>query len=197
MPGLRAEDLHEKRRAQQSGTRFIFVVDASGSHAVSQRMRLVKGAVTALLDRSARRHDEVVVVAFRGAAASVVLEPTQDLDEAQSALAYLPTGGRTPLAHGLELAAGYVTDATALIVLTDGRANVPSRGEDAWEDAVNAAGAIKCPALVIDSETGPQRFGRARQLADAMRATYAELDALDETEALRLMRASHDASWHR
>lgn len=152
--------------------------------------------MTALLDRSARRHDEVVVVAFRGASASVVLEPTQDLDAAQSALAYLPTGGRTPLAHGLELAAGYITDATVLILLTDGRGNVPSRGDDAWEDAVSAAGAIRCPSLVIDSEATSPRVGRARELADVMRATCVALEDLDDTQVLRLLRASNDASWH-
>lgn len=186
---LRSEDLHEKRRAPRSGTRFIFVVDASGSHAVQDRMRAVKGVVSALLDRSAGRDDEVVVIAFRGASASVVLEPTRSLDAAHAGLVYLPTGGRTPLADGLELAAGYVTDASTLVLLTDGRANVPSRTADAWVDALAAAEAIRCPALVIDSEVGPSLLGRARELASAMRAQYATLDGLDDTGVLRLIRS--------
>lgn len=186
---LRSEDLHEKRRAPRSGTRFIFVVDASGSHAVQQRMRTVKGVVSSLLDRSAGRDDEVAVIAFRGASASVVLEPTRSLDAAHASLVYLPTGGRTPLADGLELAAGYITDASALVLLTDGRANVPSRSDDAWADALAAASAIRCPALVIDSEVGPTPLGRARELADAMRASYAPLDRLDDAGVIRLLRA--------
>jgi magnesium chelatase subunit D len=186
-PTLRADDLHEKRREPQGGTRFIFVVDASGSHAVQQRMRAVKGAVTALLDRSTRRHDEVVVIAFRGASASVVLEPTGSVDDADAALAYLPTGGRTPLADGLVCAARYVTDSSVLVLLTDGRANVPNVSDDPWSDALSAARAVSCPALVIDSETDPHARGRARELADAMRATCIAIDALEETEIVRLV----------
>jgi magnesium chelatase subunit D len=185
-----ADDLHEPRRAPQAGTRFLFVIDSSGSHAMRQRMRLVKGAVGGLLDASIRRHDEVAVVAFRGASAEVVLSPTRSVDEARLALAYLPTGGRTPLAHGLELAAELVTPSTLLILLTDGRANVASRGADPWTDALQAAGAIACPALVIDSESDPQLAGRARQLADAMGAACVPLDGLDETGLLQIARSA-------
>lgn len=183
------EDLHEPRRAPQAGTRFLFVIDSSGSHAMRQRMRLVKGAVNGLLDASLRRHDEVAVVAFRGTSAEVVLPPTRGADDARRALVYLPTGGRTPLAHGLELAATLVTPSTVLILLTDGRANVAARSADPWTDALQAAAAIACPALVIDSESDPQLAGRARQLADAMRAACVTLDSLDERGFLQLARA--------
>jgi magnesium chelatase subunit D len=149
---------------------------------------LVKGAVAGLMDTSVRRHDEVAVVVFRGAAAEIVLHPTCDAQEARAALTYLPTGGRTPLAHGLELAAGLVTEDTAMVLLTDGRANVPSRTEDPWADALDAAAAITCPVLVIDSETGPHPSGRARQLADRMHGTHLALDALDEVRLLDLVR---------
>ena len=107
---LRVEDLHEPVRAPRASTRFILIVDSSGSHAIHDRMRLVKGAVSGLLEASHGRHDEVVVIACRGAEAHVLVEPTSSRDDADRALEYLPTGGRTPLAHGLELAAGYVTD---------------------------------------------------------------------------------------
>lgn len=186
-PGL--DDLHEKVRAPIGGRRFVFVVDASGSHAVQQRMRFVKGAILAMLDQSAHRPDEVVLIAFRGTSASVVLPPTRSRDDAATALAYLPTGGRTPLAHGLELAAQYVTDSTTLILLTDGRANVPSRSDDAWADALGAVSALTCPALVVDSELGPHQTGRARQLADALGAAHVRLDDVDTTSMLRLVQA--------
>ena len=61
-----------------------------------------------LLDSTYGRHDEVVVIACRGGAASVLVEPTPMLGDAQRALEYMPTGGRTPLAHALELAATYI-----------------------------------------------------------------------------------------
>jgi magnesium chelatase subunit D len=126
-PDLRRDDLHERMRARRAGSRYIFIVDSSGSHAVQARMRLVKGAVTGLLYASHQRGDEVVVISCRGAAAEVLVEPTSSKDDAERALEYLPTGGRTPLAHALELAAGYVTDHAVVIVVTDGHANVPHR----------------------------------------------------------------------
>jgi magnesium chelatase subunit D len=195
LPGR--EDLHEKVRLPIAGTRFLFVVDASGSHAARDRMRLVKGAVRALLDASARRHDEVAVIAFRGSSASLVLEPTTCRDAAERALAYLPTGGRTPLAHGLELAGRYVNGRTVLVLLTDGRANVPLTSDDAWADALAAAAALLCPALVIDSESGPHAIGQSRVLADTMHATYLPLDGLGDEEIVRLCTATSMADRQR
>src|SRR6202044_2341231 len=98
---------------------------------------------------------------------------------------YLPTGGRTPLAHGLDLAARYVTLRTVLILLTDGRAHVPLTSDDGSADALAVAAALTCPALVIDSETGPHPLGRSTLLADAMRATCIRLDGLDAARAIR------------
>ena len=185
-PVPRREDLQEKLREPQSGTRFLFVVDSSGSHGVKDRMRLVKGAVAGLLKVSSRRRDEVCVVAFRGTSADVVTEPTRDLEVAIQALEYLPTGGRTPLASGLELALQYVTPFTVMVILTDGRANVPSKGADAWADALAAAESIRCPVLVVNTENSIGATGRPIALAEAMKATHIRLDDLDAEQQLIL-----------
>lgn len=185
---LERQDLRERVRAPQRATRFILVVDSSGSHAVSDRMRLVKGVAGGLLDVSHGRHDEIVVIGCRGARAEVLVEPTSSRDDAQRALEYLPTGGRTPLAHGLELAAGYVTDQALAIVITDGRANVPTRSEDAWADTQQAAKALSCAALVIDTEEARSATGRPRELANVMRGGYARLSELDPSQVLTIVR---------
>ena len=183
-----ADDLHERRRASLAGTRYLFVVDSSGSHAVQDRMRLVKGAVNGLLGAAHGRHDEVVVIACRGASASVLVEPTSIVDAARRALDYMPTGGRTPLAHALELAAAYVTDATVVVIVTDGHANIPTATDDPWADTLSAASALGCPALVIDSEDGQQATGRPRQLADALRGACVRLADLDQVSVLHVIR---------
>ncbi len=187
-PQLRAEDLHERVRAPRAGTRYIFIVDSSGSHAVQDRMRLVKGAVRGLLEASHGRHDEVVVIACRGASAQVLVEPSSSRDDVERALEYLPTGGRTPLAHALEVAARYVTDHAVAVLVTDGHANVPSRTDDAWADAQAAASALGCLALVVDTEDDRHPTGRPRQLAEAMRGSYARLADLDQPGVLRVIR---------
>jgi magnesium chelatase subunit D len=182
------EDLHERVRAPQVGTRYIFVVDSSGSHAVHDRMRLVKGAVTGLLEASQGRHDEIVVITCRGASAQVSIEPTSSRTDVERALEYLPTGGRTPLAHALELARRYVTDDAVVVVVTDGRANVPSRTDDAWLDAQTAARALGRPALVVDTEDDRQPSGRPTQLAEALGGACIRLTDLDSATVIRLIR---------
>jgi len=187
---LLPSDLHERVRQPRNATRFILVVDSSGSHAVADRMRLVKGVAAGLLDSSYGRHDEVVVIGCRGPSAEVIVEPTASREDAERALEYLPTGGRTPLAHGLELAAGYVTDHSLAIVVSDGRANVPTRTDDAWADTQAAASALRCGAVVIDTEDVRGATGRPRQLADVMGATYTRLDALDPSQVITIVRGS-------
>ncbi len=169
-PKPRLEDLYEKVREPLVGARFLFVVDSSGSHAARDRMRAVKGAVAGLMERSMRRRDEVAVIVFRGEAAEVLVEPTNDVTAVLAALEYLPTGGRTPLADALEVAHRFVTDETLLVLVTDGRGNVPTSSKDAWSDALEAAARIQCPALVVDTESSDQVLGRSKELAGAMRA---------------------------
>jgi magnesium chelatase subunit D len=94
-------------------------------------------------------------------------------------LEYLPTGGRTPLVHALDLARSYVTETTVLVLLTDGRANVALGTGDPWQEAVDIAGQIKARALVIDTENSTERIGRLRDLARALGAEYVSLDNLE------------------
>jgi magnesium chelatase subunit D len=175
----RVQDLYEKVREPLVGSRFLFVVDSSGSHAARERMRAVKGAVVGLLERSLRRHDEVAIVVFRGESAEILVEPTSDVAAVLAALEYLPTGGRTPLAHALELAQQLVTPETLLLLLTDGRANIPFRTEDPWMDALQAASGLRCTALVVDTESGANALGKAADIAAAMGAEYIKMETFE------------------
>jgi magnesium chelatase subunit D len=181
---LRVSDLHERVRKPKTGTRYLFIIDSSGSHAAQERMRLVKGAATGLLERSFKKDDEVAMIVFRGSAAQVVLEPTQNVADAMSTLEYLPTGGRTPLAHALDLARTYITPSTLLIVLTDGRANVAMGTADPWVEALEVASSLNCRALVIDTENAAQPLGRTLKLAEALGARYFALGDLQESDRL-------------
>ena len=182
----RVEDLHERVREPRSGTRYLFIIDSSGSHAAQQRMRLVKGAISSLLSRSFKRRDEVAMIVFRGTSAQVVLEPTQVLPDALAALEYLPTGGRTPLAAALDQARGYLTPTTLLILLTDGRANIPLHGGDPWQEALDAAQVMSCNAIVVDTETAAERLGQCEELAKILGARYLSLEQLGEIEHLSI-----------
>ena len=182
----RLSDLHEKVRAPRSGTRYLFLIDSSGSHAAQQKMRLVKGAILSILNRSFRKDDEVVFIGFRGTNARVLLEPSHQIDDAATALEYLPTGGRTPLAHALELAKTYLTPSAFLTLVSDGPANISLRGDDPWREALTIAQEFNCRALVIDTETPEHRIGRISELALVLRASLIPLAEIEDLEVLEI-----------
>lgn len=183
----RVVDFHERIRKPRANTRYLFVIDSSGSHAAQERMRLVKGAVSSLLANTFRNGDEIAMIVFRGTSAQVVLEPTRLAEDAFAVLEYLPTGGRTPLAHALTLAQEYITPTTILVLLTDGRANVAVASGDPWQEALCLASKIRVPALVIDTEDSNERLGRPRQLAEAMGGEYISLETLEVSDVVVAM----------
>lgn len=185
---VKRSDLHQNVRRGKTANLILLVVDASGSMAAQQRMEAVKGAVLSLLTDAYQQRDEVAVISFRGESASILLTPTRSVEQAELALRELPTGGRTPLSHALQLALDMLekTDTRnappLLIVLSDGKANVAlQENGDPWRETLALADLIAeraIPALVLDTETGYLRLGRANQLSQAMGAEYLTLEAL-------------------
>ncbi|MFM9978267.1 MAG: VWA domain-containing protein [Sphingomonadaceae bacterium] len=180
---IRRDDLRIRRFQNRSETTTIFAVDASGS-AAAARMAEAKGAVELLLTRAYSQRAQVALVAFRGEGAEVLLPPTRSLTRARRLLAELPGGGGTPLAAGLATArtlalAERARDRTpSLVVLTDGRGNVP--GNSAQSDALAAGRAIAhdgLSATLIDISARPRDEGRA--LAAAMAGRYVALPRAD------------------
>jgi magnesium chelatase subunit D len=182
----RLSDLHEKVREPRTSIRYVFLIDSSGSHAAQEKMRQVKGAVLGMLNRSFQKDDEVALIAFRGTDAQVLLEPSRQLEDAATVLEYLPTGGRTPLAHALELAKTYLTPSALLILLSDGRANVAVSGGDPWQEALERAGQLHCRALVVDTENPDFPVRRVSALIDALQASSVDLRGLESIDVLEI-----------
>ncbi|MRT32142.1 putative cobaltochelatase [Herbaspirillum sp. CAH-3] len=186
------DDLHRQVRSGRGANLIVFVVDASGSMAAQRRMEAVKGAVLALLTDAYQRRDQLAVIAFRGEQAQLLLAPTRSADLAEQGLRELPTGGRTPLPHALQLAAQVLQQAAQhtaqqapplLVILSDGKANVslPGSSGDPWSETLQAAQTLAAqgvPALVLDTEAGYLRLGRAAQLAEALGAPCLTLEQL-------------------
>ena len=186
--GIIRDDLHQTIRIGKTGNLILFVVDASGSMAASRRMEAVKGSVLSLLTDAYQRRDSVGVIAFRGIEAQILLEPTHSIELAEQAMRTLPTGGRTPLPHALQMAAQVVSRQNhqdlqpLLVILSDGKANVAlPGGGDAWQQTLAVADQLReqqIPALVLDTDNGYLRLGRAAELAKALGADYLSLDEL-------------------
>lgn len=178
-------DLHQQVRAGKNANLILFVVDASGSMAAQRRMEAVKGAVLSLLTDAYQQRDEVAVISFRGESAQLLLSPTRSVDLAEQNLRELPTGGRTPLPHALSVALETLAKTgmpPLLVLLTDGKANVAlNDGNDPWQESLRFAALLAergVPALVLDTETGYLRLGKARQLAQALAAECVTLEEL-------------------
>ncbi|MEK8088642.1 putative cobaltochelatase [Thermithiobacillus plumbiphilus] len=191
-------DLHEQQLRGKGANLILLVVDASGSMGAHRRMETVKGCVLGLLEDAYQRRDQVAVIAFRGDSAELVLAPTRKIEQAERALQSLPTGGRTPLAHALQLAAETLARqgdgaAPLLVILSDGRANVAQApGAEPWAQSLAFAeqlAAQSIPALVLDTEQDFIKLGRARQLAQALRAEYLPLEGLSAADLALTIRA--------
>ncbi len=186
---FRRDDLRVRRFEERRTTVTVFCVDASGSTAMA-RLAEAKGAAELILAQAYVKRAEVAVLAFRGEGAEVLLPPTRSLTRAKRALAALPCGGGSPLAHGLVLARQLAEAVAArggtpiLVFMTDGSANIAldgARGRAlAQDDAQRAARAIAVAghdAVVIDIAARPRP--EAAALAQAMRARYLPLPCAD------------------
>ncbi len=189
---LKPHDLREKVRVRKAANLVLFVVDASWSMAVSERMAATKGAIFALLTDAYQHRDRVGLIVFQKNRATLVLPPTHSVDLASRALQNIPIGGKTPLSAGLMLAHQVIRREKIahpdvrplLIVLTDGAANVSvNPGVPPLEEAHAVADQIAADgiqSMVLNMEIAEFDQGYARTLAEHLNAschTLADLRA--------------------
>ncbi|MGI8587865.1 MAG: VWA domain-containing protein [Chloroflexia bacterium] len=186
---LRAEDLRWRTPEAPAGVLFVLAVDASGSMA-RNRLGPAKGAALLLLERAYLRRDRVALIGIRGPEAGLLLPPTRSSARARRLLESLPAGGGTPLASALALGLEVAVRAgpggyghTLLVLLTDGRANVPLAAPPTpqgiaaevvalagrWA-TLSARGAAA--TLVIDTRLRYLSAGEAPALAQTLAARY-------------------------
>jgi magnesium chelatase subunit ChlD-like protein len=171
----------KKIRVKRIANLVLFLVDASWSMAVAERMNATKGAILSLLKDAYQRRDRVGLIVFQKDRATLVLPPTNSVQLAQRALVDIPVGGKTPLSAGLLMAADILKRESVihpdveplLIVLTDGAGNVsigalPPQEESYHFAEMIASEHVKC--VVINMEHAAFDQGLAQQLADHLKA---------------------------
>ncbi|MBN1680121.1 MAG: VWA domain-containing protein [Anaerolineae bacterium] len=170
-------DLQRKVRVRKTANLILFVVDASWSMAVAERMNATKGAIMSLLTDAYQRRDRVGLVVFQKDRAQLVLPPTNSVTLAKKALADIPVGGKTPLSAGLFLALDVFKreqlshpDVTPLmILLTDGAGNVSMTDMAPQDETKRIAEQISeadIRNITINMEHAAFDQGLAKQLAD-------------------------------
>lgn len=190
---VRKADIREKVREERSGVTLMFVVDGSGSMGAQKRMGAVKGAILSMLTDAYQKRDLIGMVAFKGQEAQVLLPITRSVDLAEKHLRQLKTGGQSPLALGLDNAYSLLQAEQSkkksvkqyLILITDGKANVPLMSEDSLADAMVIGEKIRAQdieTLVLDTEKGFIRYGFAEQLSKKMGAKYINMQDINANE---------------
>ncbi|ELY75292.1 VWA domain-containing protein [Natrinema gari] len=148
------DDLRQSVRTGDTSVTIVFAVDASAS--MRPAMRTAKGVVLELLRDSYEHRDQVSFVAFAGEDADILLPPTDSVSLAARHLKDLPSGDRTPLPAGLETSRRVLeraeTDASVVVLVTDGRANVADGSPTAaTRTAARALATSDARVIVVDA----------------------------------------------
>jgi magnesium chelatase subunit D len=173
---IRRSDFQSKVRVRRTGNLILFVVDASWSMAVAERMTATKGAILSLLTDAYQRRDRVGLIVFQKDRAHLVLPPTHSTSLARKALADIPVGGKTPLAAGLSLALKTLSTEKIthpeilplMILLTDGAGNVSIGSQPPLAESYQVADEIcrqKIRSVVVNMEHAAFDQGLASELA--------------------------------
>jgi magnesium chelatase subunit D len=191
---VRRSDYQKKIRVRRASNLIMFVVDASWSMAVAERMAATKGAIMSLLTDAYQRRDRVGLVVFQKSTATLIMPPTSSVELAQKALQDIPVGGKTPLSAGLTLSFHVIMREKRLhpdvmplmIVLTDGAGNVSMSNLPPQVEAHRMANQIRdehIRSVVINMEHVAFDQGLARKLAENLDARCLSLREL-HAEAL-------------
>ena len=195
---IKPQDYRRKAREKRIGAYQLFVVDASGSMAARHRMEATKAAILSLLRDSYIHRDSVGLIAFRKESAEVLLPFTRSVERAESLLASMPTGGKTPLAHGLRMAytlcdrllRAHRAERIQIICITDGRATSGDYEDPVAESKqwARILGTLPVDCIVIDTETGFIKLGLAKELCKLMNGSYYAMDTITADRILRVSR---------
>ena len=195
---IKPQDYRRKAREKRIGAYQLFVVDASGSMAARHRMEATKAAILSLLRDSYIHRDSVGLIAFRKESAEVLLPFTRSVERAERLLASMPTGGKTPLAHGLRMAytmcdrllRAHRAERIQIICITDGRATSGDSEDPVAESKqwARILGTLPVDCIVIDTETGFIKLGLAKELCKLMNGSYYAMDTISADRILRVSR---------
>jgi magnesium chelatase subunit D len=200
---IEPSDLQRKVRVRKAANLILFVVDASWSMAVAERMSATKGAILSLLTDAYQRRDRVGLVVFQKDRALLILPPTNSIQLAHRALADIPVGGKTPLSAGLSLAFEVFQQEKnthpdvlpLMLLLTDGAGNVSTGNLPPLEESLLVADRIReaeIRSVVINMEHAAFDQGLARQLAHRLNGPCYTLHELKAESLYRAVRQEID-----
>lgn len=154
---------------------WLVVVDASASTRRNGSLGRAKGFLQALFDKAYRQRARLALLTASGAGPRWQRQGLKASASLRPWLDGLGAGGGTPLLPALAEARAWLASQHRVhpgqvqrcVVVTDGKVK-----------SLAQAGAMGCETLLVDIELGSVRFGKGRQLAQALGAHYVHLESL-------------------
>ncbi len=165
---------------------LVFLIDVSGSMSSSNKLPLVKSALSMLVENL--RHEDRISIVVYGSKARTVLEPTRgdQKDEIIEAINSLEAGGSTAGGAGLQMAYTlaneyYVEGGNNRVILaTDGDFNVGISSEEELIEFIEKKRDMGIFLSVLGFGTGNYKDSKMEKLADSGNGNYAYIDNINE-----------------
>ncbi len=190
--GVACENVRYRKIAGRGRRNLLFVVDTSGSMLSAQRLAMVKGCITSLLQDAYQKRTRVALVSYGGTNARLILPFTSSVEMAAKRVEEMRGGGPTPLIEALSIASalmeGVEGEPVSVILLSDGRYNrrsgVPS--ERLLREFGEYCAKRGAKVLLVDAGHGNKTARtRAMRLAHQLHAQYRQLSDLRADELVQ------------
>jgi Ca-activated chloride channel family protein len=176
--------------SERQPTHLTFVIDVSGSMALTNRLELVKRSLELLVERL-RPSDTIAIVVF-GDSARVLLSPTPGNDTANilNAIYSLQPEGATNTEDGLRLGYSVASnifrpDASNKVILcSDGVANVGDTDPDAILNDIGGYARNGISLSTLGFGMGNFNDVLMEQLADKGNGNYAYIDSIEQAQKM-------------
>ncbi|QDU59679.1 von Willebrand factor [Planctomycetes bacterium Pan216] len=185
--GLKGKEVSE---AERPATNLVFLLDVSGSMRPSNKLPLVKAAMTLLVDKL-REIDRVAIVVYAGASGLVLPSTSGDHKETIiAALDRLNAGGSTNGGSGIELAyktarEHFIKDGVNRVILcTDGDFNVGTTNRGELVRLIEKEAKSNVFLSILGFGMGNLQDATLEQLADKGNGNYGYVDSLKEARKL-------------
>ncbi len=181
--GLRGYDVTSEARPPAN---LVFLVDVSGSMGSPDKLDLVKKSLGYLAENL--RADDTVSIVVYASTFGTLLEPTNNKNHINEALACMNAGGSTAGTNALQEAydqarRGYKKDGVNRIFLaTDGDFNVGVTDNDAIVDIVERERETGITLTSLGFGTGNYNEAMMERVADAGNGNYAYIDSEQEAQ---------------
>ncbi len=159
---LRYEDLKFVMPKSRASVPVILALDASRSMETQRRIEIARGLARSILLSAYRIRSRLAYITFSGSNCILQQNFTRDLDAIDRKIVATKAYGKTPLAAALKMIydlSNSVEEKTVSILITDGRANVPIRG-NVEEEIIEWSRKLKnvTDLFLISSTFGSEKF---------------------------------------